>query len=171
MIAVLFEAKAEPHHQARYLQLAAELKPLLADIDGFIDIERFQSLSIDGKILSLSRWRDEEAVRRWKQNVFHQTAQAEGRESIFLSTVFAWRSWCGSTAPKREGTRMYDVHVIFSDRPGELARFGQLLGRNGVGLEGAAFSVRMPISRWRTGKKPAVCCSTPGLPCRRCESR
>ncbi|EMG7854155.1 antibiotic biosynthesis monooxygenase, partial [Enterobacter hormaechei] len=71
MIAVLFEAKAEPHHQARYLQLAAELKPLLADIDGFIEIERFQSLSIDGKILSLSWWRDEEAVRRWKQNVFH----------------------------------------------------------------------------------------------------
>ena len=56
---------------------------MLADIDGFIDIERFQSLSIDGKILSLSWWRDEEAVRRWKQNVFHQTAQAEGQESIF----------------------------------------------------------------------------------------
>lgn len=83
MIAVIFEAKAEPAHQARYLQLAAELKPLLADIDGFIDIERFQSLSTDGKILSLSWWRDEEAVRRWKQNVFHQAARAEGRESIF----------------------------------------------------------------------------------------
>ena len=83
MIAVLFEAKAEPHHQARYLQLAAALKPLLAEIDGFIDIERFQSLTTDGKILSLSWWRDEEAVRRWKQNVFHQAAQAEGRESIF----------------------------------------------------------------------------------------
>lgn len=77
MIAVLFEAKAAPAHQARYLQLAAELKPLLADIDGFIDIERFQSLTTDGKILSLSWWRDEEAVRRWKQNVFHQAAQAE----------------------------------------------------------------------------------------------
>ncbi|HED6273179.1 TPA: antibiotic biosynthesis monooxygenase [Enterobacter sichuanensis] len=83
MIAVLFEAKAEPAHQARYLQLAAELKPLLAEIDGFIDIERFQSLTADGKILSLSWWRDEEAVRRWKHNVFHQAAQAEGRESIF----------------------------------------------------------------------------------------
>ncbi|GHS69493.1 antibiotic biosynthesis monooxygenase [Enterobacter kobei] len=83
MIAVLFEAKAEPQHQARYLQLAAELKPLLADIDGFIDIERFQSLTTDGKILSLSWWRDEEAIRSWKQNVFHQAAQAEGRGSIF----------------------------------------------------------------------------------------
>ena len=105
MIAVLFEAKAEPAHQARYLQLAAELKPLLADIDGFIDIERFQSLTTDGKILSLSWWRDEEAVRRWKQNVFHQAAQAEGRASIFLSTVFGWRSWCGNTVPKPEGMR------------------------------------------------------------------
>lgn len=52
---------------------------------------------------------------------------------------------------------MYDVHVIFSDRPGELARFGQLLGRHGVGLEGAAYLVPMPISWWRTGKKPAAC--------------
>jgi len=83
MIAVLFEAKAQPAHQARYLQLATELKPLLADIDGFIDIERFQSLTNDGKILSLSWWRDEEAIRSWKQNVFHQAAQAERRASIF----------------------------------------------------------------------------------------
>lgn len=65
MIAVLFEASAQPAHQARYLQLAAELKPLLADIDGFIAIERFQSLTTEGKILSLSWWRDEEAIRRW----------------------------------------------------------------------------------------------------------
>ena len=83
MIAVIFEANAEPAHQARYLQLAAELKPLLADIDGVIDIERFQSLTTDGKILSLSWWRDEEAILRWKQNLFHQAAQAEGRASIF----------------------------------------------------------------------------------------
>lgn len=83
MIAVLFEAQAAPAHQARYLQLAAELKPLLADIDGFIDIERFQSLTTEGRILSLSWWRDEEAIRRWKQNVFHRAAQAEGRETIF----------------------------------------------------------------------------------------
>lgn len=83
MIAVLFEAQSAPAHQARYLELAAELKPLLADIDGFIDIERFQSLTTEGKILSLSWWRDEEAIRAWKQNVFHKAAQSEGRESIF----------------------------------------------------------------------------------------
>ncbi|WP_233968947.1 antibiotic biosynthesis monooxygenase family protein [Pectobacterium polaris] len=62
MIAVLFEADVVPTQQARYLQLAAELKPLLASIDGFIAIERFQSLTTSGKILSLSWWRDEEAV-------------------------------------------------------------------------------------------------------------
>lgn len=83
MIAVLFEADAIPAQQERYLQLAAELKPLLLEIDGFIDLERFQSLSTPGKILSLSWWRDEEAVLAWKKNVLHQAAQNEGRESIF----------------------------------------------------------------------------------------
>ncbi|CPR18749.1 Antibiotic biosynthesis monooxygenase [Brenneria goodwinii] len=72
-----------PARQERYLQLAAELKPLLADIDGFISIERFQSLTTPGKILSLSWWRDEDAILLWKRNVLHMAAQAEGRESIF----------------------------------------------------------------------------------------
>lgn len=83
MIAVLFEANVSASGEARYLQLAAELKPLLAEIDGFIDIERFQSLTTPGKLLSLSWWRDEQAVLAWKKNVFHQAAQAEGRSSIF----------------------------------------------------------------------------------------
>lgn len=83
MIAVLFEADVTPAQQARYLQLAAELKPLLADIEGFISIERFQSLTTEGKILSLSWWQNEEAVLQWKRNVMHKAAQEEGRKSIF----------------------------------------------------------------------------------------
>ncbi|EAS1996142.1 antibiotic biosynthesis monooxygenase [Salmonella enterica] len=83
MIAVLFEANVIPEQQERYLHLAAELKPLLTDIDGFNFIERFQSLTTTGKILSLSWWRDEEAVLVWKHNVLHKSAQAEGRKSIF----------------------------------------------------------------------------------------
>ncbi len=83
MIAVLFEAQAVAEKQARYLELAAQLKPLLSDIDGFIDIERFQSLTSPGKILSLSWWRDEASVEAWKKNHFHRAAQAEGREDIF----------------------------------------------------------------------------------------
>ena len=83
MIAVIFEANSHVDKQARYLEIASELRPLLERIDGFIAIERFQSLLEPGKILSLSWWRDEESVLAWKKNVFHQEAQAEGRESIF----------------------------------------------------------------------------------------
>ncbi|WP_130834758.1 antibiotic biosynthesis monooxygenase family protein [[Erwinia] mediterraneensis] len=83
MIAVLFEADALPEAQERYFQLASELKPLLSDTPGFISIERFQSLTTPGKILSLSWWEDEESVAGWKQNVAHQAAQKEGKQSIF----------------------------------------------------------------------------------------
>lgn len=83
MIAVIFEANSHLDKQASYLEIASELRPLLERIDGFIAIERFQSLLEPGKILSLSWWRDEESVLAWKKNVFHQEAQAEGRESIF----------------------------------------------------------------------------------------
>ncbi|WP_058910488.1 antibiotic biosynthesis monooxygenase family protein [Entomohabitans teleogrylli] len=83
MIAVIFEAQPFPAQQPRYLALAAELKPLLQEVDGFISIERFQSLTQPGKILSLSWWRDEEAVQAWRNQVDHQAAQREGQEAIF----------------------------------------------------------------------------------------
>jgi heme-degrading monooxygenase HmoA len=83
MIAVLFEADAVPKHQARYLQLAGELRPELDNVKGFISIERFQSLSTQGKILSLSWWESEEAVLEWKKNMRHQAAQKEGQQTIF----------------------------------------------------------------------------------------
>ncbi|MBP2167243.1 heme-degrading monooxygenase HmoA [Erwinia toletana] len=83
MIAVLFEADALPEAQERYLQLASDLKPLLSDTPGFISIERFQSMSAPGKILSLSWWEDEKSVAGWKQNVMHLAAQKEGKQSIF----------------------------------------------------------------------------------------
>ncbi|OAE09862.1 antibiotic biosynthesis monooxygenase family protein [Pantoea allii] len=83
MIAVLFEAEALPAAQQRYLALAAELTPALAEIPGFIRIERFQSLSAPGKVLSLSWWEDESAVRNWRENTRHQSAQAEGKKRIF----------------------------------------------------------------------------------------
>lgn len=83
MIAVLFEADVLPEAQERYLQLASELKPLLSDTPGFVSIERFQSLTTPGKILSLSWWEDEVSVAGWKRNVKHQAAQEEGKQSIF----------------------------------------------------------------------------------------
>lgn len=83
MIAVIFEAEALPEAQERYFQLASELKPLLLGTPGFISIERFQSLSTPGKLLSLSWWEDESSVAGWKQNVMHLAAQKEGKQSIF----------------------------------------------------------------------------------------
>ncbi|MBG5948341.1 antibiotic biosynthesis monooxygenase [Proteus terrae] len=83
MIAVIFEVNIKPGKQDRYLSLATDLKPLLKDIEGFISIERFQSLSTEGNLLSLSWWKNEEAVLQWKKNILHKSVQQEGRESIF----------------------------------------------------------------------------------------
>lgn len=83
MIAVIFEVRPAKNNYNRYLELAAELKPLLAEIDGFISIERFQSLSEPEKILSLSFWRDEAAVLQWRNQEMHRGVQHQGRNSVF----------------------------------------------------------------------------------------
>ena len=62
MMAVIFEVQPAPGQQDAYLQAAAALRPLLEQVDGFISIERFQSLTEPSRLLSLSFWRDEEAV-------------------------------------------------------------------------------------------------------------
>lgn len=83
MIAIIFESRPHPDQRDRYLDAAARLKPLLADIDGFISVERFQSLTDPDKILSISFWRDEEAVARWRQVEQHRRIQEAGRKAIF----------------------------------------------------------------------------------------
>ena len=83
MIAVIFEALPQPHRQSDYLDAAERLRPLLAQIDGFVSIERFESLSQPGKLLSLSFWRDEDAVRQWRNLELHRQIQEAGRRSIF----------------------------------------------------------------------------------------
>ena len=83
MIAVIFEVRPRPGRRDDYLDLAAELRPQLDHIDGFISIERFQSLVDPGKMLSLSFWRDEAAVRRWREHAEHRAAQRAGRDDIF----------------------------------------------------------------------------------------
>ena len=83
MIAVIFEAQPHPGRRDAYLDAAARLRPLLEKIDGFMSIERFESLTTPGKILSLSLWRDEEAVRTWRNIEEHRRIQAAGRQSIF----------------------------------------------------------------------------------------
>lgn len=83
MIAVIFEVCPHPQAKQEYLAIAANLAPLLATMDGFISIERFQSLSQPDKILSLSFWRDEEAVKQWRNTEEHREAQSKGRDGIF----------------------------------------------------------------------------------------
>lgn len=83
MIAVIFEVVPAPGRKQEYLDLAERLRPALEKMDGFISIERFESLTNAGKILSLSIWRDEEAVKRWRQFEEHRRAQAKGRGGIF----------------------------------------------------------------------------------------
>ena len=83
MIAVIFEVTPFVGERHRYLDLAGELRAKLETMDGFISVERFESLTVRGKLLSLSFWRDEEAVRRWRCQGQHRSAQHEGRTAVF----------------------------------------------------------------------------------------
>ena len=83
MIAVIFEVVPREGSKDAYLSAAASLRPLLETMDGFISIERFESLSQPGKLLSLSFWRDEDAVRQWRNLDAHRRVQRAGRDEIF----------------------------------------------------------------------------------------
>ncbi len=83
MIAVIFEVIPADGRKQEYLDLAASLRPELEKIDGFISIERFASLSTEGKVLSLSLFRDEAAIEAWRNLEAHRLAQAKGRAGIF----------------------------------------------------------------------------------------
>ncbi|MFM2399858.1 MAG: hypothetical protein RL341_2015 [Pseudomonadota bacterium] len=83
MIAVIFEVIPKEGAAHRYFEIAASLKPMLEATDGFISVERFESIMQPGKYLSLSFWRDEEAVRAWRTHALHRDSQQEGRSSVF----------------------------------------------------------------------------------------
>ncbi len=83
MIAVIFEVTLDPARGERYLDLVAGLSEALAEADGFLSIERFQSLTTENKLVSLSFWRDREAVEAWYRRPDHKAAQGEGRAGIF----------------------------------------------------------------------------------------
>lgn len=83
MIAVIFEVEPHPERRQDYLEKAVDLRPMLERVDGFVSIERFQSLSDEGKVLSLSFWRDETAVAEWRGLPEHRAAQSVGRSQIF----------------------------------------------------------------------------------------
>jgi heme-degrading monooxygenase HmoA len=83
MIAVIFEVWPAEGRRDEYLAHAARLREELAGIDGFISVERYESLTEPGKLVSLSFWRDEDAVARWRNEIHHRRSQAAGRGGIF----------------------------------------------------------------------------------------
>jgi heme-degrading monooxygenase HmoA len=83
MIAIIFEVSPAEGRREAYLDYAARLKPELERMDGFISVERFESLTTPGKMLSLSFWRDEAAVASWRNHARHREAQRAGRSGIF----------------------------------------------------------------------------------------
>jgi heme-degrading monooxygenase HmoA len=83
MIAVIFEVQPHDAERATYFSIAAALRPELEKIPGFISIERFESITTPGKVLSLSFWKDEESVRQWRNMEQHRMAQQKGREQVF----------------------------------------------------------------------------------------
>ncbi len=83
MIAVIFEVEPAEGQRDAYLGIAADLRPLLDGIDGFLSIERFQSLADPKRLLSLSFWRDEAAVKAWRNTEEHRQAQTAGRGGVF----------------------------------------------------------------------------------------
>lgn len=83
MIAVIFEMWPAEGRTDEYFELAAALRQDLATVDGFISIERFESVTTPGKYVSLSFWRDEDAVRAWRNGAQHRHAQARGRKGVF----------------------------------------------------------------------------------------
>lgn len=85
MIAVIFEVWPKDGKLDEYLDIAAGLRPELEKIDGFISIERFTSMYEEGKLMSLSFWRDEDAVKTWREQLDHRAAQDKGRHELFAN--------------------------------------------------------------------------------------
>ena len=83
MIAVIFEVMPHPDRKGDYLDIAATMRPLVEEVEGFISVERFQSLTNPDKLLSLSFFEDEDAIDRWRKLSAHRSAQAKGRDCIF----------------------------------------------------------------------------------------
>ena len=82
MIAVIFEVEPAPGAMESYLDHASRLRPELEKIDGFLSVERFESLTTPGKLVSLSFWRDEASVTRWRTHSGHRCSQAAGRTGL-----------------------------------------------------------------------------------------
>ena len=123
MIVVIFEVEPISSEVGRYFDLAAALKPELEKVDGFISVERFESLKTEGKYLSLSFWRDQAAVESWFSHVVHGQAQATGRAEIFtdyrirVADVFRDYDMSAGRPSPRVGETMNEARVAEGMKP------------------------------------------------------
>jgi heme-degrading monooxygenase HmoA len=85
MIAVIFEVEPAPGRSQEYFDIASSLREEVENIDGFISVERFHSLTNEGRYVSLSFWRDDAAVEAWRQHLGHQAAQSKGKGGVFTN--------------------------------------------------------------------------------------
>jgi heme-degrading monooxygenase HmoA len=83
MFVVVFEVQPKEGREQDYLELAASLQPGIEQVEGFVSVERFESLSQEGRLVSISYWRDDESVKRWREHNRHHLAQLSAREAIF----------------------------------------------------------------------------------------
>ncbi len=118
MIAVIFEVTPAEGRKDAYLDIAAGLRPILEEIDGFISVERFQSLTDPKKVLSLSFFRDEEAVRAWRNTVAHRSAQSKGRAGIFADYRLRIASVIRDYGMNERAEAPADSREVHSDKPG-----------------------------------------------------
>lgn len=105
MHVVIFEVEPKDGRRETYFEMAAALREELQQIDGFISVERFESLVTPGKILSLSTWEDEAAIQRWRDHIHHNDAQTAGRETMFeryrIRVAAVVRDYDKTTSPWR----------------------------------------------------------------------
>jgi heme-degrading monooxygenase HmoA len=105
MVVVVFEVTLKASEAHRYFDLAAELRPELQEVEGFLSVERFRSLTTESKYVSISFWRDEAAVQRWRAHEQHRVAQGQGKREIFedfrITVAQAIRSYTMSESVAR----------------------------------------------------------------------
>ena len=129
MIAVIFEVLPAPGQRARYLDLAAALRPELDTIDGFISIERFESLVEPGKILSLSFFRDEAAVAVWRNRPSHRKTQALGRSGVFADYRLRIAAVTRDYGMKERDEAPGDSRAVFAQGGGKREKMPESLER------------------------------------------
>lgn len=105
MIAVIFQVTPKPGKAGEYFDLAGALRPELEGLDGFISIERFESVAAPGKFVSLSFWRDEAAIAGWREHMGHRAAQDKGKSEIFadyrISVAQVMRDYTMADSPAK----------------------------------------------------------------------